>query len=72
MGQHKHFCSLGMSIKCLTIVQTRSFHAFWEFFFYILVEGIYVTKTVKKCLQFVYFCSLIACEMSDKIFNSGS
>jgi hypothetical protein len=27
--------------------------AFWDFF-YILVAGIYVTKTVKKCLQFIY------------------
>jgi hypothetical protein len=51
MGLHKH-----MSIKCLTIVQAiaGNFHAFLNFFLYILVAGIYVTRTVKRCLQFVY------------------
>jgi hypothetical protein len=30
------------------------FPGFLRLFFYILVAGIYVTETVKKCLQFVY------------------
>jgi hypothetical protein len=44
-----------VSIKWLTIVQAigEKFPRFLRFF-YILVAGIYVTKTVKKCLQFVY------------------
>jgi hypothetical protein len=33
---------------------TGNFHTFGDFFSNILVAGIYVTKTVKKYLQFVY------------------
>jgi hypothetical protein len=45
-----------VSIKFLTIVQAicAKFPRFFRLFFYILVAGIYVTKTVKKYLQFLY------------------
>jgi hypothetical protein len=33
---------------------TENFHPFWDLFFCILVAGIYVTKVMTKCLQFVY------------------
>jgi hypothetical protein len=51
------FCTL---VRCQTNVLQMyrqlagNLHAFWDFFFCILVAGIYVTKVVTKCLQFVY------------------
>jgi hypothetical protein len=53
MGLHKHICSLGMLIKCMTIVTAD-------------------TNSEKMSAICIHFCRLIACEMSDKIFNSGS
>jgi hypothetical protein len=57
------------SIKCLTIVQAicGEFPRFLRLFFYNLVAGIYVTKTVKKCLQFVYiFADLLPVKCQTK------
>jgi hypothetical protein len=58
-----------VSIKCLTIVQAidGKFPCFLRLFFYILEAGIYVAKTVKKCLQFVYiFADLLPVKCQTK------
>jgi hypothetical protein len=58
-----------VSIKCLTIVQAigGEFPRFFRLFFYILVPGIYGTKTMKKCLQFEYiFAELLPVKCQTK------
>jgi hypothetical protein len=46
---------------------TGNFYAFLPFF-YILVAGIYVTKTVNKCLQFVHiFADLLPVKCQTKL-----
>jgi hypothetical protein len=45
----------------------REISTLFETFFYILVTGIYRTKTVKKCLQFVYiFADLLPVKFQTK------
>jgi hypothetical protein len=41
--------------------------SFFRLFFYILAAGIYVTKTMEKCLQFVYiFADLLPVKFQTK------
>jgi hypothetical protein len=58
-----------VSIICLTVIQAigGKFPCFLRLLFYILVAGIYETKKVKKCLQFVYiFADLLPVKCQTK------
>jgi hypothetical protein len=72
MGGQVFLFAWYVSIKCLTIVQVigGKFTRFLILFFYILVAGIYVSKTVKKCLQFVYiFANLLPVKCQTKFLT---
>jgi hypothetical protein len=47
-------CGGPANVKQMYRQLTGNFHAFSDFFLYVLVAGIYVTKKVEKCVQLVY------------------
>jgi hypothetical protein len=56
-----------LSVLSMLCHLAGNFHAFLNFFFYILVPGSYLTKKVKKCLQFVYiFADLLPVKCQTK------
>jgi hypothetical protein len=71
VGLRTFFFVWKMSNKCLTNVQ--KFPLFLRLFFKILLAGIYETKIMTKCVQFVHiFADLFILKCLTKIFNFGS